>query len=116
MKTSPVSCAGHGKLPEFLARRVVVQDLGHTTPCLEWDAALHLGYGWVSHKGKPQLAHRLAYEAINGPIPEGPVKDRTHCPQGHAYAGDNLIIAKSGAKVCRICKRASDARRRARHV
>lgn len=75
MKTSPVSCAGHGKLPEFLARRVVVQDRGHTTPCLEWDAALHLGYGWVSHKGKPQLAHRLAYEAINGPIPEGLVID-----------------------------------------
>ena len=48
---------------------------------------------------------------------------RTHCPQGHEYAGDNLISTTQGKKgwarrVCRICKRARDrkhdAKRRAR--
>lgn len=37
----------------------------------------------------------------------------THCPQGHPYAGDNLIVAmrKTGpARVCRQCKNA-DGRR-----
>ena len=29
---------------------------------------------------------------------------KTHCPQGHEYAGDNLIIdSHSGARRCRIC-------------
>lgn len=64
-----------GKLPEFLARRVEPQDRGYASPCLEWTAALHLGYAWVSHKGKPQLGHRLAYSYAVGPIPDGLVID-----------------------------------------
>lgn len=28
---------------------------------------------------------------------------RMHCPQGHAYAGENLIIRKSGARRCKAC-------------
>lgn len=30
---------------------------------------------------------------------------RTHCPQGHPYAGDNLYVKPSGGRVCRQCKR-----------
>lgn len=67
-----------------------------------------------------------------------PIDDRhkaiTHCPQGHAYSGDNLYITKKGGRVCRACQRqrkrlwysenhehckalhrASSARRRADH-
>lgn len=30
---------------------------------------------------------------------------RTHCPQGHPYAGDNLMVEKAtGARRCRICR------------
>lgn len=29
----------------------------------------------------------------------------THCPQGHAYAGGNLRIAKTGHRLCRACHR-----------
>jgi len=29
----------------------------------------------------------------------------THCAQGHAYAGDNLIITKKGFRRCRTCAR-----------
>lgn len=32
---------------------------------------------------------------------------KTHCPQGHPYAGDNLRIKRSGARVCRSCDRTS---------
>lgn len=34
-------------------------------------------------------------------------RDKTHCPKGHPYAGDNLrILPGSGARVCRTCERA----------
>ena len=29
----------------------------------------------------------------------------THCPQGHPYAGDNLILYRSGSRACRACAR-----------
>lgn len=30
-------------------------------------------------------------------------KLKTHCPNGHAYQGDNLRIRPNGARVCRTC-------------
>lgn len=39
---------------------------------------------------------------------------KTHCPQGHPYAGTNLIVKKSGWRACRTCRIAADRRRRAR--
>lgn len=35
---------------------------------------------------------------------------RTHCPQGHPYDEANTYRHPSGRRVCRICKRASQAR------
>jgi hypothetical protein len=35
------------------------------------------------------------------------VGDRTHCPQGHPYEGDNLVINSRGARCCRTCRRKS---------
>lgn len=35
------------------------------------------------------------------------MKIKTHCPQGHAYEGENLWIDAKGRRNCRICKRAS---------
>ncbi len=32
---------------------------------------------------------------------------KTHCPQGHPYSGENLVITKGGrGRECRTCKRA----------
>lgn len=31
----------------------------------------------------------------------------THCPKGHAYAGENLIERPSGRRGCRACQRAA---------
>ena len=33
-------------------------------------------------------------------------KAKTHCPRGHAYAGDNVFINSSGGRSCRECVRA----------
>jgi HNH endonuclease len=30
---------------------------------------------------------------------------KTHCPQGHPYAGANLIIRRNGSRRCRTCVR-----------
>jgi len=40
----------------------------------------------------------------------------THCPRGHAYAGENLYVSPDGRRACQACKRASRARYRQRAV
>jgi hypothetical protein len=30
---------------------------------------------------------------------------KTHCPRNHPYSGDNLMISKTGGRVCRACNR-----------
>ena len=37
---------------------------------------------------------------------------RTHCFNGHLYAGDNLIFPKVGGRGCRTCERERDRKRR----
>ena len=40
---------------------------------------------------------------------------KTHCPKGHPYSGDNLIIVKkTGHRICRTCRRAWDRARQPR--
>ncbi len=33
------------------------------------------------------------------------LRNRTHCPEGHLFAGDNLFIESDGSRRCRECKR-----------
>jgi hypothetical protein len=103
--------------------------------CWDWLGQMHSqGYGVISTAGKMHLAHRFVYEKEVGPIPAGLTLDHlcrnrkcvnpehlepvtigenarrgklyvTHCPHGHAYAGDNLIINKKGWRDCRTCRR-----------
>ena len=40
---------------------------------------------------------------------------RTHCPHGHPYGGDNLIVA-NGRRHCRACRVDADRRRRIRNI
>lgn len=118
--------------------------------CWVWTAATNTsGYGQFSVGGKHQGAHRVAWELLVGPIPEGlqidhlcrvkhcvnpdhlePVshaenfrrgirgaqdRAKTHCPQGHPYAGDNLYVHPDGRhRQCRACGAASARRSRAR--
>jgi len=41
---------------------------------------------------------------------------KTHCPKGHPYAGDNLVVYKVGRRECRECRRriARESQRRRR--
>ena len=38
--------------------------------------------------------------------------EKTHCPQGHPYSGDNLRIRANGNRACRICSNASTLKSR----
>ena len=38
-------------------------------------------------------------------------QQKTHCPKGHPYEGENLRIRKCGARTCRACERGRRARR-----
>lgn len=101
------------------------------------------GYSQFQYDHRVGLGHRFAYELLVGPIPDGlqidhlcrtpacvnpahlePVTNRensrrgyratkTHCPQGHPYSGDNLIIRHSG-RSCRICVNIKQNQRRQR--
>lgn len=122
--------------------------------CWEWTGyRMPSGHGMLTLYNKGYLAHRVAWEHLVGPIPEGmqldhlcrnprcvnpdhlePVtqqenirrgaagiksgwqqKSKTHCPQGHKYAGENLFIRKrNGSRECRACMRARDRARRLR--
>lgn len=30
--------------------------------------------------------------------------EKTHCPAGHPYSGENLVLSKKGHRVCRACR------------
>lgn len=40
----------------------------------------------------------------------------THCPHGHPYGGDNLIVRKNGSRACRSCERRYNRERWARQT
>lgn len=110
-------------------------------------ATQNSGYGttFAPELGKrSMLAHRAAWMLARGPIPEGMqvchtcdnrlgdafdnMRDcrrkgrdvnsrKTHCPQGHPYAGDNLHLecGRTGTKRrCRSCSREKTRRYKAR--
>lgn len=132
------------------ARRLATRLVGEGD-CLVFTGARDVkGYGRIGFKGRVVLAHRLAWEMVNGPIPDGLVvmhicdnppccyvdhlslgtvgennadrhakgrtvmptngpdymRERTHCPQGHPYAGDNVRYRPDGARRCATCSRA----------
>lgn len=92
------------------------------------------GYGSLQRERKRLMAHRVAYELLVGPIPEGLVIDhlcrntscvnpshlepvtmeenvrrgttKSHCVRGHALVAGNLWWNPNGGyRVCLTCKR-----------
>jgi hypothetical protein len=49
-------------------------------------------------------AREKQYRPPKGNSPQ----DRTHCPRGHAYEGDNLGVNRNGHRFCRTCHRARE--------
>jgi len=39
------------------------------------------------------------------------MSERTHCPRGHPYSGDNLKIDSRGSRRCRTCEQVSDRKK-----
>lgn len=59
-------------LPQRFWDKARQQDTGYESPCLTWTGYKQPnGYGKVGLNGKTQYAHRVAYEALVGPIAEG---------------------------------------------
>lgn len=72
----------------------------------------------VRRSNAPAVARALV-QARNATTSTGSVYGdfhaaKTHCPQGHAYAGDNLYRSPSGRRECRTCARSRGAAHRAR--
>ena len=55
-------------LPPNIASKI---DYEHLGACWFWKAAKTNGYGVVQHNGRLQRAHRVVYELLVGPIPDG---------------------------------------------
>jgi ferredoxin-like protein FixX len=107
---------------------------GDTSGCWIWTGSSTGTYGVIKVDGKQVYVHRLAYELLVGPIPEGMTIDHlclvelccnpTHmevvtraenqrrakalvvaCPAGHLYDEANTYITSTGARECRTCNR-----------
>lgn len=98
-----------------------------TGDCWQWTASLDTkGYGQYAAAGKLFRAHRLAYEALIGPIPGGLDLDhlcrnrsiaaaraaQTHCIRGHEFTPENTYVRKNSCRTCVACRRAAERRRR----
>lgn len=137
----------------FLEKYVILESkVFPDEPCWHWTAAKGRNYAVISFEGKLKVAHKLAYELINGKVPTGFELDHvcknslcvnplhleavthsenckrgsqsqvnknrgaeiTHCPAGHAYAGENLYIKPNGRRECKACVKDSGVRYRER--
>lgn len=55
-----------------LAERLWAGALADGTGCWVWRRGLNdSGYGWIKSGGRTRRAHRVAYELVKGPIPDG---------------------------------------------
>lgn len=80
--------AFHGPKPSTL------HEVRHINGDLTDNRAANLAWGSHSDNMRDKVAHGTHHFA-----------NKTHCPRGHAYAGDNLYMRRSGGRQCRTCAR-----------
>jgi len=78
---------------------------GDPDECWEWQASLRNGYGQLywQVRGKPQLAHRIAYQLTHGSIPEGQVvrhscDNKCCCNPAHLELGSQGDNVRDGVR------------------
>ena len=71
--SEPQTAAGRTLLDDRFWSKV--DKLGDRWACWLWTGATMEGYGQFSYAGQSQLAHRLAYTELVGPIPGGMTLD-----------------------------------------
>lgn len=106
-----------------------------TEGCWTWMANRTVrGYGLFTYGGHTHSVHRLSYELLVGPIPDGLQIDHlcrnppcvnpahlepvtfaenqrrrfvllTHCKRGHEQTDQNVIVGGDGGRRCRLCQR-----------
>ena len=83
-----------------------------STPCTLWEGAVQSsGYGSVTNgRGGSMLAHRKAWEAAHGPIPEGMTVDHLCC-QKLCVNTEHFDIVTVGENVQRAIARKRETRR-----
>ena len=105
-----------------IVARKVREDRPREKPVFEWYTQKRANVRQMIEWFWPFLGERRRSraEALIALGPAKPSNERTHCPKGHAYEGDNLMLDKKkhGAKTyvirrCRIC-RTEQSRERAR--
>lgn len=71
--TRPVSREGALSRPDFVARFWSKVDMRGPKDCWAWTGARTSGrgYGYVTGKCVSPIAHRIAYELLVGPVPDG---------------------------------------------
>lgn len=60
------------------------------THCWEWQGPLASGYGHTHFRGRLQGAHRVVYQHLVGPIPDGMVLDHLVCDNRRCVNPDHL--------------------------
>jgi HNH endonuclease len=121
-------------IQERLFNRLTAQPSG----CVEWSGYKLKGYGRMTIDGQQVYTHRLMYELMEGPVPDGMELDhlcrnpacanvahlepvphtvnmargawamKTHCPHGHSLDGRN-----NRERYCLTCNRERAGRRTA---
>lgn len=142
-----MSSIGVDQLPYNWATMILiarVQDCAIDSDCWLWMGARDRKsrYGRIHRNGRCDYTHRVFYEHLVGPIPDGLQLDhlcripsccnpdhlepvsclvnvrrgmratKTHCKRGHELSGDNLYVFKSKKGTHRTCKTCRDASRR----
>lgn len=73
-----VAPSGNGQVPNAIRRATLIERLirriavDPTTGCWQWQASKKQnGYAQINVDGRPRVAHRVMFEQIVGPVPEG---------------------------------------------
>lgn len=107
--------AERARFCSWRCRKAITPEKKFKNECWEWGGRLNFGgYGFVISKGKTFMAHRIAWEQSNGPIPTGLIichkcDNRKCINPSHMFLGtDADNVADMDRKGRRVILRGAD--------